>query len=114
MLCKERYQEDPVEEMVESMQRADWSSSTSRKEEEEQVFDRPQAWTPEGIQQVTRQMGRQNAEESRRTPVPVRKSAKNTTIQAPLRTVPISTPSGVENRLMYIPFTIVDLVNWQE
>lgn len=35
-------------------------------------------------------------------------------IQAPLRAVPMSTPTGVVNKKVYPPFTTSDLLNWQE
>lgn len=43
-----------------------------------------------------------------------RRKARKTALQAPLRTVPVSTPTGVESRMVYMPFSTTDLLNWQE
>lgn len=48
------------------------------------------------------------------TPKIEKRVTKKTPLQAHLRTVPVATPTGVESKMIYMPFTTTDLLNWQE
>lgn len=78
LLCQEKYQEDPIEELIDQTQRAGWTQSRERKEELD--FERPQAWTPEAIRNAASQAGRSVAEVYKGTPAPVRRSARRTMV----------------------------------
>lgn len=58
----------------------------------QQNADKPKAWTPAVVQRMIRWM-------------PAR---------APMRTIPVSTLTGVEDRMVYVPFTAINLIDWQE
>lgn len=74
----------------------------------------PEEKATQYIKDATQSMKEHVQEVEASTPRSTRRVTRQTQMMAPLREVPVSTPTGIESRIIYVPFSTTDLAHWRE
>lgn len=108
MLCEAKRKRNNPDEMEELL----FCSQGSRQRYTEEAESNEEENAKEHLQRTTKEIERLVAEQLAKTPE--RRLTRNSKIQAPMRAIPVATAKGVEDCLVYVPFTTTDLFNWRE